>query len=208
MRYRTLLIMALLSLLLPLAPAAAQTTTPPPEAGAFDKLSPGGQKIANAIFEAQIQPTPPPNGTGTTPGHAGTTGTTAVTHGTTPEPLTLDQIAQRKLDGQGWGVIFKDLKAQGLVTTKNLGQAVSAYNHNHKLHSGTGTVTTASGRTIRDGRDGSGDEGRNRHGGKGGNDAGGSHASYSNSGGGSSGHQGGGIGGGHQGGGNAYGRMK
>ncbi|MGH7357117.1 MAG: hypothetical protein ACRELS_21375 [Candidatus Rokuibacteriota bacterium] len=216
MRYRTLLIMALLSLLLPLAPAAAQTTTPPPETGAFDKLSPGGQKIANAIFEAQIQPTTPPNGTGTTTGPAGTTGTTGVTNATTPEPLTLDQIAQRKLDGQGWGVIFKDLKAQGLVTTKNLGQTVSAYNHNHKLHSGTGTVTTASGRTIRDGQDGSvdasgrrgGDEGRGGHGGKGGNDAGGSHASYSKSGRGSSSSQGGGIGGGHQGGGNAYGRMK
>jgi len=108
MRYRTPLIIALLSLLLPLAHAAAQTTTPPPpETGAFDKLSPGGQKIASAIFEAQIEPTPPP------PNGTGTNGTTGVTNGTTPEPLTRDQIAQRKLHGDGWGVVFTDLKARG-----------------------------------------------------------------------------------------------
>jgi len=208
------LMIALLSLLLPLAHAAAQTTTPPPpETGAFDKLSPGGQKIASAIFEAQIEPTTPTNGTGTT---TGTNGTTGVTNGTTPEPLTLDQIAQRKLDGQGWGVIFKDLKAQGLVTTKNLGQAVSAYNHNHKLSSGTGVVTTASGRTVREGsargneasEHRGGGEGRGGQGGKGGNGAGGSQASYSNAGHGNSGSHASGSGGGNRGGGNASGRMK
>ena len=210
MKYRTLLIMGLLALLLPLAHAAAQTTPPPPETGAFDQLSPGGQKIANAIFEAQVQPTPPPTGPGTT---TGTTGTTNVTNGTPPQPLTLDQIAQKKLDGQGWGVIFKNLKAQGLVTTRNLGQAVSSYNHRHHLQSGTGVVTTAGGRPASDGQAGGQGASENKggsggHGWKSGNGAGDSGASYGNSGHGSSGSQGGGNSGGSQGNGNAYGKVK
>ena len=55
--------------------------------GAFDKLSPGDQKIARALFEAQK-----------------TNGGTA--------PLTLDQIAARK-QHTGWGEVFKQMKAQG-----------------------------------------------------------------------------------------------
>src|SRR5437016_14199807 len=80
--------------------AWAQTGT-----GAFEKLSPGDQKIARALFEAQ-----------TTSG------------GTTP--LTLDQIAAKKKH-TGWGEIFKHMKAQGLVTDKNLGQAVSSFERHH-----------------------------------------------------------------------------
>ena len=83
------------------ATAWAQTTG----TGAFDKLSPGDQKIARALFEAQK-----------------TNGGTA--------PLTLDQIAARK-QHTGWGEIFKQMKAQGLVTDKNLGQAVSNFEHHH-----------------------------------------------------------------------------
>jgi hypothetical protein len=74
-------------------------------AGAFDKLSPGDQKIARALFEAQK-----------------TNGGTA--------PLTRDQIAARK-QHTGWGEVFKQMKAQGLVTDKNLGQAVSNFEHHH-----------------------------------------------------------------------------
>jgi hypothetical protein len=69
--------------------------------GAFDKLSRGDKKIARALFEAQR-----------------TSGGTA--------PLTLDQIAARK-EHTGWGEVFKQMKAQGLVTDKNLGQAVSSF---------------------------------------------------------------------------------
>jgi hypothetical protein len=65
------------------ATAWAQTTG----TGAFDKLSPGDQKIARALFEAQK-----------------TNGGTA--------PLTLDQIAARK-QHTGWGEVFKQMKAQG-----------------------------------------------------------------------------------------------
>jgi hypothetical protein len=83
------------------ASAWAQTTG----TGAFDKLSPGDQKIARALFEAQ-----------------------STSGGTTP--LTLDQIAAKKKH-TGWGEIFKQMKAQGLVTDKNLGQAVSNFEHHH-----------------------------------------------------------------------------
>ena len=81
--------------------AWAQTTG----TGAFEKLSPGDQKIARALFEAQ-----------TTSGGA--------------TPLTLDQIAAQKKHS-GWGEIFKQMKAQGLVTDKNLGQAVSNFERHH-----------------------------------------------------------------------------
>lgn len=81
--------------------AWAQTTG----TGAFDKLSPGDQKIARALFEAQ-----------STSGGA--------------TPLTRDQIAAKKKH-TGWGEIFKQMKAQGLVTDKNLGQAVSSFEHRH-----------------------------------------------------------------------------
>ncbi len=81
--------------------AWAQTTG----TGAFEKLSPGDQKIARALFEAQ-----------TTSGGA--------------TPLTLEQIAAKKKHS-GWGEIFKHMKAQGLVTDKNLGQAVSSFEHRH-----------------------------------------------------------------------------
>src|SRR5438445_10462869 len=82
--------------------AWAQTGT-----GAFASLSPGDQKIARALFEAQ-----------------------STSGGTTP--LTLDQIAAKKKEGHtGWGQVFKQMKAQGLVTDKNLGQAVSSFERRH-----------------------------------------------------------------------------
>jgi hypothetical protein len=86
--------------------AWAQTTG----TGAFEKLSPGDQKIARALFEAQ----------NTTQSKSG---------GATP--LTLEQIAAKKKGHAGWGEVFKQMKAQGLVTDKNLGEAVSSFEHHH-----------------------------------------------------------------------------
>ena len=94
--------------------STASTTT-----GAFDKLSIGNQKVASALFQAQ-------------------NGTTS-----TSTPLTLDEIAAKKRNGQGWGEVFKSMQAQGLVQEKSLGQVVSKYNHSTK-----GVVTTASGRVV------------------------------------------------------------
>lgn len=96
--------------------------------GSFQSLSPGNQKIARALFEAQ-QPT-----------------------ATGPAPLSLNQIADRKGD-TGWGNVFKQMKSEGLVDAKNLGQVVSSYEHTSHLTNGTrsGTTvaaTTANGRTV------------------------------------------------------------
>ena len=73
------------------AGALAQETT-------FEQLSPGNQKIAAAIEDAQT-------GMGTV--------------------YTLEDIAVFKQDGMGWGQIFKLTDS----TAKNLGQAVSSFQH-------------------------------------------------------------------------------
>src|SRR6266496_4649441 len=87
-----------------LAAGVTAAESPPTLAssGAFDSLSPGNQKIALAIFDSER------------PTAAG-------------KPLSLDQIAEMKQSGKGWGEIFKELKSQGLVQDKNLGQAVSRH---------------------------------------------------------------------------------
>jgi hypothetical protein len=157
-----------------LAEAEAQTTAPAPDphAGAFDRLSPGNQKIARALFEAQQSPTAPG----------------------APAPLSLNDIAAMKESGRGWGVIFKDLKRQGLVTERNLGQAVSRFNHQPQFSSsGGGTqITTAGGKTwVVDAPGGSGSPGAQ---GRGARSEDGDHAGMSSSAGGptsASGHGGG-----------------
>jgi hypothetical protein len=100
-------------------PAGAQSTTGP--TGSFDSLSPGNQKIADALFAAQK-----PTGTQTT--------------------LTRDQITGLK-GTEGWGRVFKQMKADGLVSARNLGQVVSQ--HEHQLHaSTTGTTASTAGRST------------------------------------------------------------
>jgi hypothetical protein len=97
--------------------------------GPFDQLSPGNQKAARALFEAQRSDLPP---------------------GT--RPLTLDEIAARKQSGQGWGRVFDGMKSRGLVDAKNFGQTISSYNHRH--HSASASpITTAANRTIAARRD-------------------------------------------------------
>ena len=110
--------------------AAAQSPPPPAPGGAFESLSPGNQKIALAIFDSERR-----------------AGPTTATAGT--KPLSLDEIAQMKQDGKGWGVVFKEMKSQGLVQDKNLGQAVSRASRSGGGATGARTeITTASGRTA------------------------------------------------------------
>ena len=92
---------ALFTTMLVVAPAPAQTTS---KSGAFASLSPGNQKIARALYEAQTTPA-------------------------TSSKLTLDQIARMKQEGQGWGNVFRAMKAQGRVDARNLGAVVSASKH-------------------------------------------------------------------------------
>jgi pyruvate/2-oxoglutarate dehydrogenase complex dihydrolipoamide acyltransferase (E2) component len=124
----------------PPAPAAAATTPAPPSGnptsgtpsgspGTFARLSPGNQKIARALFDAQ-QTAP----AGTTTGSA-----------TATKVYSLDEIAALKQSGQGWGGVFREMQAQGqLAGAKNLGQVVSA---RYGSAGGTTTITTAGGRT-------------------------------------------------------------
>jgi len=104
--------------------AGAQTPPAPAPGGAFESLSPGSQKIARAIFDSQQRMA-----------------------ATAPvKQNSLDEIAQMKQGGKGWGVIFKDMQSQ--VQDKNLGQAVSRFNRSYSGSSARGTeITTASGRT-------------------------------------------------------------
>jgi hypothetical protein len=82
--------------LLPFELKPAQAQSP---GGAFDRLSPGNQRIARSLFDAQRRDLPP------------------------QRRLSLDQISAKK-GSEGWGNVFKDMKSQGLVTEKNLGQIV------------------------------------------------------------------------------------
>jgi len=123
--------LAALMLLFGAATADAQT----PATGAYLQLSAGNQKIARALFEAQVHPT-----TMTTTGRAtGATTTTSV------KSLTLDQIAALKQNGTGWNQVFQQMHAQGLVTDKTLTHVVNRYNQMHPAP-GAPTVTTAANR--------------------------------------------------------------
>jgi len=77
--------------------------------GPFDRLSPGNQKAARALFEAQRSS--PPAGT---------------------RPLTLDEIAARKHSGEGWSRVFDGMKSRGLVDARNLGQVVRSFDERHQ----------------------------------------------------------------------------
>ena len=91
----------------------AQTKKPTPPAtpaakGSFDKLSLGNQKVAAALYYAQS----PRSANGVVPAS---------------RRLTLEEIAGKRGRGQTWGQIFRELKAQGLVQEKSLGQVVARY---------------------------------------------------------------------------------
>ncbi len=99
--------LAVVSVLTIFAPACAQAPTKrvaPTATTAYDRLSLGNQKVASALYQAQ------------TP-----------VIGTTARPLSLEQIALKRRSGLAWGQIFRELKAQGLVHDKSLGQVVARY---------------------------------------------------------------------------------
>lgn len=112
---------------LTVATAWAQTATTPMQtssSSAFDRLSPGNQKIAQALCDAQAGGCPAVSFPG-------------------QKTLTRDQIASMK-QHRGWGEIFKGMKANEQIPSdvKNLGQLVSR----KSSMSGT-TITNGSGRT-------------------------------------------------------------
>ena len=85
------------------APAATVTaprqTTPPPPTGiadSFKSLPPGERSIADTLYEAQRG----------------------------PHRWSRDQIATAKLSGDGWGQIFHEMRRDGLIHAKSLGQVI------------------------------------------------------------------------------------
>lgn len=101
---RTALIGAVLALWL--TPVAVFAVT-----GAFDSLPANEQKVARALFEGQ----------------------TAGGEHHARKSLTLDQIAEKRQSGEGWGEVFRAMKAQGLLTQKSLGEVVSDYEKSRRL---------------------------------------------------------------------------
>ena len=116
------------------SPAAAPGGTI--QSGGFQSLSPGEQKIARALFLAQ-QPT-----------------------ASGPAPLNLNQISALR-QHEGWGEVFKQMQAEGLIHDKNLGHVVAAHEHSLRAakgeKGGTLVVTKGTGRSavagsVRDGK--------------------------------------------------------
>lgn len=103
------------------SPAKASAT------GAYARLSAGNQKIARALHAAQVG---------------------AVSEGSAPAPTprTLDEIAAMK-QGTGWGQVFKQLHAEGLIRQTTLGQVISSSNRAARATRGT-LITTGTGRTY------------------------------------------------------------
>lgn len=118
-------VIAFLALAVFVGTAAAQTTTPAPSPnqGAFDKLPPGNQKIAQALYDAQSK-------------------------NSTTKPLARDDIAAMK-QHRGWGEIFKDMQKNGQIPpdVKNLGQLVSGKYRPQSGTSGGTTITSGSGKS-------------------------------------------------------------
>jgi hypothetical protein len=129
---------AAILLLFGVATADAQIAPPPPVSGAYQKLSPGNQKVARALFEAQTVPMTPKTKTGNKTAEPETA--SAAPSGNGPKPLTLDQIAAMKQQGAGWEHVFRQMRAQGLVTDKSIGQLMTR--HNQSRPSGTAVVAT------------------------------------------------------------------
>lgn len=101
--------------------------TPPPSA--YEQLSTGGRKIADAMFDGQ----------------------SVTADG--PEAWSIEQIAAAKQDGQGWGEIFHQLKSEGLTDARNLGELVSG-RYQPTTATGDTTTTGESAAAVTDGASG------------------------------------------------------
>jgi hypothetical protein len=86
--------------------------TVPTTSRAYDKLSLGNQKVASALYQAESSVVAAISANGSSPAS---------------RPLTLEEIAARRRGGQAWGQIFRDMKAQGLLHERTLGQVVANY---------------------------------------------------------------------------------
>src|SRR5207237_8826688 len=94
--------------------ADAQMTPPPAPAGAYQKLAPGHQKVARALFEAQTVPmTTTTTKAGGKPAVASAS-PASTANGAAPKPFTLDQIAAMRRQGSGWERVLRPVLAVGV----------------------------------------------------------------------------------------------
>jgi hypothetical protein len=113
------------------SPAMAQT----PVEGSYERMDVGHQKIARALFEAQM-----PN---TIPG-----GSPRIKRGGSPiPPLTLDEISGLKENGRAWGFVFQTMRTRGLLREDNLGQVMAKYEHRRMSTGVVAKVTRAQPKT-------------------------------------------------------------
>jgi hypothetical protein len=105
------------------SPAVAQT----PVEGAYERMEPGHQKVARALFEAQVPNTIP-------------VAAPRAKRGAVSTALSLDQIAAIKQGGQSWGHVFQAMRSRGLLLEDNLAQVMSKYEQ-RRLNNGV-VVTT------------------------------------------------------------------
>ncbi|MEX2145535.1 MAG: hypothetical protein WED01_00805 [Candidatus Rokuibacteriota bacterium] len=99
-----------------------------PVEGAYERMETGHQKIARALFEAQL--------TNTIPG-----GTSRLRRASRMNPLTLDEISALKENGRAWGFVFQTMRARGLVIEDNLGQVMAKYEQRRVPTAVVATIT-------------------------------------------------------------------
>ena len=131
---------AAILLLFGAATADAQVAPPPQATGAYQKLSPGNQKVARALFEAQtvaMTTTTTSAGKPSVPSPASTPSSSSASG---HKPLTLDQISSMKQNGTGWEYVFRQMRAQGLLTEHNIGQVMAR--HSQSRPPGATVATT------------------------------------------------------------------
>ena len=93
------------------SPASGQT--PGLVNGAYERLSPGNQKVARALFRAQGAMSMPAPGRGAS----------------ADKKLTLDEIAAQRQEGHAWGQVFHAMRTRGLLHEPSLNQVVSRYDN-------------------------------------------------------------------------------
>jgi len=89
-------------------PANAET----PRDGAFEALSPGNQKVARALHDAQI-PTPVP------------APSTRSGSRSTPRTMTLDEIAAKRQACGDWTCVLRSMRARNLVHEKTVNEVLA-----------------------------------------------------------------------------------
>ncbi len=106
----------------------------------IEDASPGNLKIATALFDAQSGETADPP-----------------SDGDTASAWSMEDILQAKEDGQGWGQIFKQMKEDGAIDARNLGQLVSR--HSRELNGSLGAEDGGLARNIKKSKSGDSGDG-------------------------------------------------